>query len=88
MMTAEEARKITFEAKDEVVKDAITVLHDRVKSNAKRGIPQATMEFYRKIPFTSEIIDGIVEHFENLGFSVSVEDLVNNIKITVSWWEE
>jgi hypothetical protein len=85
MLTAEEARKITFEAKDEVVKDAIIVLHDRVKSNAKRGIPQADIDIYNKIPFVTSIADGIVQHFENLGYAVTVSEIDNSVKITVSW---
>lgn len=88
MMTAEEARKITFEAKDEIVKDAIAVLHDRVKSNARKGLIHADIGIYNKIPFAMTITDGIIQHFENLGFAVSVEEIDSSIKITVSWLDE
>lgn len=88
MMTAEEARKITFEAKGEVAKNAIVILHERVKSNAKKGVSQTKMEIHHKVPFMSEIVSDIVEHFENLGYAVSVDELDTTVKITVSWWEE
>lgn len=88
MLTAEEARKITFEAKDEIVKDAIAVLHDRIKSNARKGLIHADIGIYNKIPFAMTITDGIIQHFENLGFAVSVEEIDSSIKITVSWLDE
>lgn len=88
MLTADEARKITFEAKDEVIKDTIAVLHDRVKSNARKGLIHADIGIYNKIPFAMTITDGIIQHFENLGFAVSVEEIDSSIKITVSWLDE
>lgn len=84
-MTAEEARKITFEAKDEVVKDAIIVLHDKARVNAKKGIPYADIEIYNKIPFIMTITDSLIQHFENLGYAVTISDLDTTVKITVSW---
>lgn len=88
MMTAEEARKITFEAKGEVAKNAIDTLEEKVKFNAKKGIPYADIDIYNKIPFAISITDGIVQQFENLGYAVTVSEIDHSVKITVSWWEE
>lgn len=88
MMTAEEARKVMLEAKEEVIKDTIIVLHDRVKSNARKGLIHADIGIYNKIPFAMTITYGIIQHFENLGFAVSVEEIDSSIKITVSWLDE
>lgn len=85
MMTAEEARKLTFEAKDEFIKDAIDTLEEKVKFNAKKGIPYADIDIYNKIPFIMTITDSLIQHFENLGYAVTVSDLDTTVKITVSW---
>lgn len=88
MLTADEARKLAFEAKGEVVKEAIIVLQDKVRVNAKKGITYADIDIYNKIPFANSITDEIVQRFENLGYAVSVTELDTAIKITVSWLEE
>ncbi|MCB5934464.1 hypothetical protein LI012_06305 [Caldibacillus thermoamylovorans] len=87
MITATEARKLSFEAKESIASNAICSLMEKVKSNAQKGVFQAEIDIY-KIPFFMTITDQIIQCFENNGFAVSVTELDTAIKITVSWWEE
>mgnify|MGYP001054983045 CR=1 FL=1 len=87
-MNANEARKLTFDATESIISDLIYSLMEKVKSNAQKGLFQAEIEIYNKIPFIMTITDSLIQHFENLGYAVSVDELDTTVKITVSWWEE
>lgn len=87
-MNANEARKLTFDAAESIISDLIYSLMEKVKSNAQKGLFQAEIEIYNKIPFIMTITDSLIQHFENLAYAVSVTELDTAIKITVSWWEE
>lgn len=87
-MNANEARKLTFDAAESIISDLIYSLMEKVKSNAQKGLFQADIDIYNKIPFVTSIANGIVQHFENLGYAVTVSEIDNSVKITVSWWEE
>lgn len=84
-MNANEARKLTFDATGSIISDLIYFLMEKVKSNAQKGLFQAEIEIYNKIPFIMTITDSLIQHFENLGYAVTVSDLDTTVKITVSW---
>lgn len=84
-MNANEARKLTFDATESIISDLIYSLMEKVKSNAQKGLFQAEIEIYNKIPFIMTITDSLIQHFENLGYAVTVSDLDTTVKITVSW---
>jgi len=84
-MNASEAKELTMKSVPKIINQIIDKLNLKIVNSASSGYYSTSIQLNSQFPSLLKITNQIIEHFENQGYEVSIEDLDNTVKIQVSW---